>query len=143
MLCDDVPFFLWHVSRTLYKHISIWGTRAYTKYLLLERKLVLIYRMTNILQYLMSLIQSKIHQTFINFQHRIRKMCWSLISTKKSLSHLKVLLMNKFTITRHVENSSSIPVYKEGRDNIGNILKILDPFLMKSELWFYILKFVS
>ena len=42
-------------------------------YLLLEIKLVLIYWIMNILQSLMSLIQSKICQPFINFKHRLWK----------------------------------------------------------------------
>ena len=37
------------------------------RYLLLERKLILIYWMMKILQYLMSVIQYKIHQPVINF----------------------------------------------------------------------------
>ena len=41
-------------------------------YLLLERKLVLIYWMINILQSLISLIQSQIHQLVIKFQYRLK-----------------------------------------------------------------------
>ena len=44
-------------------------------YLPLERKLVLIYWMTNILQSLTSLILSPICQLVINFHNRLREMC--------------------------------------------------------------------
>ena len=42
-------------------------------YLPLEKKLVLIYWMMNILQSHISLTQSQIHQPFINFQHSLKK----------------------------------------------------------------------
>ena len=41
--------------------------------LLLERKVVLIYWMTNIIQSIMSLIQYQIHHLVINFQNKLRK----------------------------------------------------------------------
>ena len=44
-------------------------------YLPLERRLVLIYWMMKILQYLTSLILSSIFQLVINFHHRLSKMC--------------------------------------------------------------------
>ena len=44
-------------------------------YLPLKINLVLIYWIMNTLKYLISLIQSQIHQTVINFQHRLNTMC--------------------------------------------------------------------
>ena len=112
-------------------------------YLPLERKSVLFYLIMNILQFLISLIQSQIHQPVINFQHRLRNMCASLISTEKSLSHLNVHLMNSIAIKTLVGNPSSSLVYAKGRATIEQILKRFDIYLIKSYLWFQILKFFS
>ena len=107
----------------------------------MERKLVLIYWMMNILQSLMSLIQSQIHQPVINFQHRLRKMCGSFPSIEKSLSQLKALLMNSISTKLLVENPRSRSVYSERRATRGKILKIFVPDLINSDLQFHILNF--
>ena len=79
---------------------------SYTKlsYLILERKFNTIYWMMKILQSLISLVQYQIHQPVINLQHRLKQMCWSLISVEKRPSYLKVKLMNSITIKIHMEN---------------------------------------
>ena len=61
-------------------------------YLPLERILVLIYWTMNILQSHISLIQYQIHQLVINFQHRLKTMCGSLLSMGKSLSQIMATL---------------------------------------------------
>ena len=48
-------------------------------------KLVFVYWMMKILQYLISLIQSQFFQTVIDFQHRLNEMCGSFLSMEKSL----------------------------------------------------------
>ena len=103
-------------------------------YLPLEIKLVLIYWMMKILPSYISLIQYKIHQPSINFQHRLNEMCGSLLSMGKSLSQIKVRLMNSIAIKLHVENLKSILVYAEGRATREHILKIFTPDLIKSDL---------
>ena len=47
----------------------------------------------------------------VKFQNSINKMCGSHISMGKSLSQLKVRLMNSVAIKLHVENLRSILVY--------------------------------
>ena len=95
---------LFHVNLILHPRCFVIQKFSHMKliYLLLERKLVLIYWMMKILQSLMSLIQYKIHQPVINFQHRLRKMCGSLISMEKRISPIKALLMNSRAIKFHV-----------------------------------------
>ena len=77
-------------------------------YLPLERMLVLIYWMMNILQSHISLIQSQVHQPVINFQHRLNENSVSFLSMGKSLSQLKVRLMNSIVIKMHGGHSRSI-----------------------------------
>ena len=62
---------------------------------------------------------------------------------EKILSQIKVSLINSIAIKPHVENPRLISVYAEGRTIRGQILKISVPYLIKSDLWFHILKFVS
>ena len=112
-------------------------------YLLMEIKLVLIHWKVNILQSLMSLIQSKIHRSVTKFQHMLRKICQSFLSMDKILSQRKALLMKSISFKLHVENSSSISVFAEGRTSIGNILKTFLPDFIKFDLWFHIFRFVS
>ena len=94
-----------------------------SSYLLLERKLILTYWIMNLLQSLISLIQSKIHQPVINSQHNLKEVCGSLLSMYKSLSQLKLHLMNSISNKHHVENTSSRSVYSEGRANREHILR--------------------
>ena len=61
----------------------------------------------------------------------------------KILSHLNACLINSITIKLHVENPRSISVYAEGRSTREQILKRFAPYLIKSDQWFHILKFVS
>ena len=110
-------------------------------YLLLERNLVLIYWVTNILQSSISLIQSQIHQPVINLQYRLNEMCGSLPSMQNILSQLNACLMKSIAIKLHVENTKSISVYEEGRATREQILKRFVPYLIKSDTWFHILKF--
>ena len=86
---------LFHIKLIIYPLHFMITKQLHMKfiYLLLERKLVLIYWMMNILKSLMSLIQSQIHQPIINFLHGLRKMCGSFLPMKKSPSQLKALLM--------------------------------------------------
>ena len=56
------------------------------------------------------------------------------INVEKSLSHLKVCLMNSIAIKLHVENTRSISVYAEGRATKQHILKRFAPDLIKSDL---------
>ena len=49
----------------------------------------------------------------INSQHRLNIMCGSYISMEKSLSQIKMYLMNSIAIKFLVENSWSILVYEE------------------------------
>ena len=42
-----------------------------------------------------------------------------------------------------MENPRSILAYAEGRDTREQILKIFAPYLIKSDLWFHILNFIS
>ena len=91
--------------------------------LLLEVKFVLIYWMMNILQCLMSLIQSQIYQPFINFQHILRNICKSFLSVDKSLPRLKARLMNSIFVKIKMESPNSRSVYAEGRAIRGKILK--------------------
>ena len=112
-------------------------------YLLMEIKLVLIYWTMNTLKSLMSLIQPQINQPFINFQHSIRKIGRSLLSIKKRPSQLKAPLMNSSAIRIDMEHPRSISVYEEGRATSIHILKRFVPDLIKSDLWFHILKFAS
>ena len=72
-----------------------------------------------------------------------KNMCGSLISTEKSLSDIKVCLMNSISIKLHVNNPRSRSVYAKVKATRGKILKIFGPNLIKSDLWFHILKFVS
>ena len=71
--------------------------------------------MMNILQSLLSLIQSQIHQPVVNFQHRLNEMYGSLLSIEKSLSQLKVRLINSIAIKLQVKKTRSILVYAEKR----------------------------
>ena len=112
-------------------------------YLPLERKLVLIYWMMKILQSLKSLILSPIRQLVINFHHRLREMCGLYLSMDKSLSQLKVYFMNSIIIKLHGVNKISRSVYAEGRATKLQILKKFALYLIKLDLWFHILKFVS
>ena len=112
-------------------------------YLLLEIKLFLIYWMRKILQSLMSLIQYQLHHPVINFQHRLRKMFGSLLSMDNTPSQLKARSMNSSAIILNVENTRPTSVYQEGISNRGQILKRFVPYLIKSDLWFHILRFVS
>ena len=77
----------------------------------LERKFVLIYWMTKILQYPTSLILSLIRQLVINFHPRLSEMCGLSISMEKSLSHLKVYLMNSIAIKLRGLNKRSRSAY--------------------------------
>ena len=86
-------------------------------------KLVLIHWMMKILQSFMSLIQYQVHQLVINFQHGLRKICGSLISLEKILSHLKECLMNSIAAKSHVENPRSRSVYAEVRATREQIFK--------------------
>ena len=97
--------------------------------------------MMKILQYLMSHIQSQIHQPVINFQHKINKKIESFLSMEKILSKIKVCLINSISIKLPVDNPSSISVYAQGRAMIELILKIFVPYLIKSDLWFQNLKY--
>ena len=112
------------------------------RYLLLERKFVLIYCMMNILEYLKSMVQYQLHHPVINFQNRLKGMCGSFLSTEKILSHLNVFYMNSIHIKLHVENPRSISVYEEKRSIREQILNIYIPYLIKLNLWFHILKLV-
>ena len=103
-------------------------------YILLGRKLGLIYWIMKVLQSLLSLMQSQIRNEVVNFQNMIRKMCWSFISMNKSLSQFKAHLMNSSAIRLHVGNLMSISVYSEGRATRGKILKRFVPDLIKSDL---------
>ena len=85
----------------------------------------------NILQSLISLIQSQIHHPVGNFQHRRNKRGVSLLSMKKSLSRLKVRLMNSIAIKLHAENQSSRLFNAEERAAREQILKIFAPDLIK------------
>ena len=58
------------------------------------------------------------------------------------LSQIKARLMNSISTKIHVKNPKSISVYAEVRATIGHILKRFVPYLIKSDLWFYILNFV-
>ena len=87
-------------------------------YLLMEREYVLIYWIINILQSLISLVQSQIRQSIINFQHSLNNICGSFILMENILSHLKVRLMNSIAIRLKVENPRSISVNTEGRATI-------------------------
>ena len=112
-------------------------------YLPLEIRLVFIYCMMKILQSLIPLIQYKIHQAVINLQHRLNEICGSLLSMYKSPSQIKVRLINSITTKLHVENTRSRLVYAEGRATREHILKIFDPYLIKSYLLIHIFKFAS
>ena len=69
---------LFHVNLILHTlHFVYKNSHMEFSYLLLERKLALIYSIMNILQSLISLIQSQIHQTVVDSQHRLKKMCGS------------------------------------------------------------------
>ena len=68
-----------------------------------------------------------------SFEH-ICMNCVSQPSMGKSLSQLKVHLMNSITIKTHVENTRSRLVYAEVRASREHILKIFDPYLIKSDL---------
>ena len=96
-----------------------------------------------ILQSLTSLMLSPIFQLVINFHHRLREMCGLQISMEKSLSQLKVYLMKSTVIKLHGVNQRSRSVYAEGRATKGQILNKFALDLIKSDLWFNILKFVS
>ena len=112
-------------------------------YLPLERKLVLIYCMMKILQSLISLMLSSICELVINFHHRLSEMCGLYLSMKKSLSQLKVYLMNSIAIKLHGLNQRSRSVYAEGRSTKGQILKKFALDLIKSDLWSHIFNFFS
>ena len=51
--------------------------------------------------------------------------------------------MNLIAIKLHMENARSVSVYAEGRATRGKILKTFVPDLIKSDLWFHILMFIS
>ena len=61
-------------------------------------------------------------------------MCGSYVSLGKSLSQLKVLLMNSIAIKLNVENPRSGLVYEEVRATREQILKRFSPDLIKSDL---------
>ena len=112
-------------------------------YLPMERKKISIYWMMNILQSLTSLILSQIFQLVINFHHILREKVGLYLSMYKSVSQLKVYLMNSIIIKLRRVNPRSISVYAEGRTTKGHILKKFTLDCIKSDLWFYILNFVS
>ena len=66
----------------------------------------------------------------------------SWISIEKIPSKLKVYLMKSIIIKLRVENPRSRSVYAEVRDTKEQILKIFAPYLIKSDLWFHISKFI-
>ena len=109
----------------------------------MEIKLDIIYWVMKTLQSHTLLIQSQIHRLVINFHHRLIEICVSYISMGKSLSHLKVYLMNSIFIKIHGGNTLSRSVYAEGRATKERILKIFAPDLIKSDLWFHILKLIT
>ena len=59
------------------------------------------------------------------------------------LSQIKARLMKSISIKIHVKNSRSRSVYAEVRATRGHILKRFVPDLIKSDLWFHILDYVS
>ena len=61
----------------------------------------------------------------------------------KRLAQLKVYLMKSIVIKLHGVNQRSRSFYAEGRAIKGQILKNFALDLIKSDLWFHILKFVS
>ena len=61
----------------------------------------------------------------------------------KILSYTKAQLMKSITIKLLVENPRSRLVYEEGRAIREHILKIFDPYLIKSDMWLHIMKFIS
>ena len=62
---------------------------------------------------------------------------------EKILSQLKAKLMNSIVITLHRVNTRSRSVYAEKRATKGQILNKFALDLIKSDLWFHILNFVS
>ena len=68
---------LFHANLILHPIHLVMKQLSHTKlsYLPLERKLVLVYWMTKILQSLTSLVLSQIRHLVINFHHRLREMC--------------------------------------------------------------------
>ena len=55
-------------------------------------------------------------------------------------SHNKAQMMKSRAIRLNVVNPKSISVYSEVRATRGNILNKFSPYLIKSDLWFHILK---
>ena len=62
---------------------------------------------------------------------------------EKILSQIKVELMNSIAIKNHMDNTSSRIVYPKERATREHILNKFVPDLIKSDIWFHILKLVS
>ena len=90
--------------------------------------------MMNILQYPTSLILSLIFQLFINFHPRLNEMCGLLLSMEKSLSQLKVYLMNSIFIKLRGGNQRSRSAYAEGRATKEHIMNKFALDFIKSDL---------
>ena len=65
--------------------------------------MVFVYWVMTILQSLLLLIQSQIHQPVVNFQHRLRKMAGPLLSMGKSLLNINARFMSSNVIKLHIE----------------------------------------
>ena len=109
-------------------------SRIKLSYLLMERKLVLIYWMMNILQSLISLIKWQNFHPVIKFQHKLRKICGLFTSMENISSQLKARSMNSSAIGIDMENTSSRSVYAEWRATRGQILNRFGLDLIKSNL---------